>query len=38
MEQSRDDLERAIAPYRDHLDPDRGDGWTAREAIAQIAL
>src|SRR5262249_7091342 len=38
MERSRDDLERAIAPYRDNLDADLGDGWNVREAIAHIAL
>jgi hypothetical protein len=38
MQRSRDGLERALAPYRDNLDADLGDGWTAREAIAHIAL
>lgn len=38
MEHARDNLERAIAPYRDNLNADLGDGWTVREAIAHIAL
>jgi hypothetical protein len=38
MQQSRDALESAISPYRDNLTADLGDGWTAGEALAHIAL